>query len=283
MPTVQVTTWDEFVTQFRNSQGTSSDPLVIEIMADLDAQSSISGSGTSALNPGGNSWKSVNGNFHNIRNIALSQEGSNTYIFGGGSNVVYNKCNFVNIFRSSPNPIFYSGTDSNVTRFLDCTFQGQGGALAGVGGANPYGGGTYIRCAINWKQKTGTQIRISFSSASFQYSYIDVELNGTAPALSNSRTFGSLQSSYVKGKINSSSTQSDCLSNSIIDSVVNIETSLNYPAGLYSSSSAPSSVSVYNTSKLTGEILAKTNMTGVTDAQLKDAAYLSSVGFNIVT
>lgn len=282
MPTVQVTTWDEFVTQFRNSQGTSSDPLVIEIMADLDAQSSISGSGTTAINAPSNTYKSINGNFHNIRNIALSQEGSNTYILGGGTHVVYNKCNFINIFRSSPNPIFYSSID-NTTRFLDCTFQGQGGALAGVGGANPYGSGTYIRCAINWKQKTGSEIKLSFSQASFQYSYIDVELNGTAPALYNGRTFGSLQSSYVKGKINSSSTQSDCLSNSIVDSVVNIETSLNYPSGLYSSSSAPSSVSVYNTSKLTGQIMEKTNVKGVTDAQLKDAAYLSSVGFNIVT
>ena len=50
----------------------------------------------------------------------------------------------------------------------------------------------------------------------------------------------------------------------------------------YTITSNPGQLSVYNKDKLTGNIATTTNVIGVTDAELKDAAYLASIGFNII-
>lgn len=270
MATTQVYTWDQFATAYTAAQGTSENPHIIEIMADLDAASSI----TSYLNVGSSYYKVVNGNFHNISNIATETTFSNP-IFGG-YHTTWNKCNFLNVYRNNQYPIFF-GNSSNQPTFNDCTIQGQGICICGQGNmsTNNTGRGIYNRCVITWKQVGTSYTGACIGTATFNYCYLDVEI-GTSSA--GNRDLGSLYSSYVKGKITgSTSGRSTTMISTCSDSVINIDTDLDYKLV-----STPEQMSVYNTDRLTGTITGTTNVIGVTDAQLKDAAYLASIGFNII-
>lgn len=271
MSTTQVYTWDQFATAYQLPQGTADDPHVIEIMADLDAASSITGPYYADVN--GTRWKQINGNYHSIKNIA-TQTTFNNAIFTG-AHVTWDKCNFINVYRNNPYPIFF-GDSNNAPTFNDCTIQGQGICICGQGNmiANYSGKGTFNRCVITWKQVGTSYTGACLGGATFQYCYLDVDI-GTSAA--GNHDLGSLYSSYVKGKITGdTSGRRTTMISTCSDSVINITTDLNYTLN----STAPM-LSVYNTDKLTGTITS-TGMTGVTDAQLKDAAYLASIGFNII-
>ncbi len=268
MPTVQVSTWDEFVAAFHS--GTSNDRQVIEIMADLDAKSSISGQiGNYETN-----FITVNGNYHNISNIATSQAVDKALF--RCINIVWSKCNFINVIRNEPYPVFHHESGHSIT-FADCTFQGQGIAICGPGRMNSgiYSGlGYFLRCFITWTQ-TGTTIPgTCFGGATFDRTYIDCELTTGTGQFAD---FGSLQNtSYLKGKI-SGTPSGHSLIGSCSNAVINIECSSNYTI-----SSNSGTLSVYNTDKLTGTITPAPNVVGVTDSQLKNAAYLQSIGFDII-
>lgn len=270
MATTQVYTWDQFVTAYTSHQGTAADPHVIEIMADLDAASSITG----PLDPGDDYYVHINGNFHNISNIATQTTFS--YPIFWTRHQSWDKCNFINVYRNNPYPIFYATSNYQPT-FNDCTIQGQGICICGEGNmsANYVGRGTYNRCVITWKQVGTSYTGACIGSASFRYCYLDVEI-GTSPV--SNYDFGSLSSCYVKGKITGDTTgRRTSMIGSCSDSVININTDLDYTLV-----NTPSMLSVYNTDRLTGTITGTTNVIGVTDAQLKDAAYLASIGFNII-
>lgn len=270
MPTTQVYTWDQFATAYTATQGTSDDPHVIEIMADLDAESAITG----YLNVGSSYYKVVNGNFHDLSNIA-TQTTFNNPIFGG-YHTTYNKCNFINVSRNNSYPIFFANS-SNQPIFNDCTIQGQGICICGQGNmtANNTGRGIFKRCVITWHQVGTSYTGACFGSATFDYCYLDVDI-GTSNA--GNRDFNSLYSSYLKGKITGDTTgRNTTMIATCSDSVINIDTDLDYTLV-----TTPIMLSVYNTDRLTGNITGTTNVIGVTDAQLKDAAYLASIGFNII-
>lgn len=269
MPTVQVTTWDQFVTAYTAAQGTSSDPHVIEIMADLDAASSI----TSPFDAG-NYYKVINANFHNISNVATATI-FNDVIFKG-NHITLNKCNLINVYRNNPYPIFFASSSYWPT-FNDCVIQGQGISICGQGNmsANYAGHGSFNRCVITWRQVGTNYTGACLGAASFRYCYLDIEI-GTSAA--GNYDIGSLTSSYVKGKITGDTTgRRTSMIGSCSDSVINIDTDLDYTLV-----TTPTMLSVYNTDRLTGNITGTTNVIGVTDAQLKDAAYLASIGFNII-
>ena len=269
MPTVQVSTWDQFVAAFVG--GTSSgDRQVIEIMADLDAKSSITGT----IGNFETRFITINGNYHKISNIATAQA-VNSYLFRC-SNILWSKCNFVNMIRNEPYPVFWQESTSP-NYFEDCTFQGQGIAICGTSRmdtGNYSGLGNFTRCFITWTQKGTTIPGTCFGGATFDHTYIDCELTSGA---GSSPDFGSLQNtSYLKGKISGTPTGHNLLG-SCSNAVINIESDSDYTI-----TSNPGNVSVYNKDKLTGNIATTTNVIGVTDAELKDAAYLASIGFNII-
>ena len=269
MPTVQVTTWDQFMTAYTAAQGTSSDPHVIEIMADIDAASSI----TSPLDAG-NYYKVINGNYHNISNIATATV-FNDMIFRC-NHVTYNKCNFVNVYRNNPYPIFFANSNYEPT-FNDCTIQGQGICISGESnmGSNYTGRGSYTRCVITWHQVGTSYTGACFGSAKFHYCYLNVDIGTSAVG---NYDIAVLDSSYIKGRITGDTTgRRTTMIGSCSDSVININSDLDYTLV-----NRPNMLSVYNTDRLTGTITNTTNVIGVTDAQLKDAAYLASIGFNII-
>lgn len=270
MPTTQVYTWDQFVDAYETRQGTQADPHVIEIMADIDAASSITG----PLDPGDDYYVHINGNFHNISNIATKTTFNNPIFWT--NHMTWEKCNFLNLYRNNPYPIFY-GTSTYQPTFDDCTFQGQGICLCGQGNmtSNYTGRGVYNRCVITWRQVGTNYTGACFGSATFNYCYLDVEI-GTSTV--GNYDFASLSNCYIKGKITGDTTgRRTSMIDICSDSVINIDTDLDYRLV-----ASPSMLSVYNTDRLTGTITGTTNVIGVTDAQLKDAAYLASIGFNII-
>ena len=273
MATTQVSTWDQFAAAYTSAEGTSADPHIIEIMADLDAASSI----TATLNPGNDYHKIINGNYHNISNIGTSVT-LNAVIFAG-RHMTWNKCNFINIFRNQPYAVFYSSSSATMT-FNDCTFQGQGAAICGESNmsANYTGRGYFNRCAITWTQTGSTYAGACFGAAQFDYSYIDCKFYRSN---AGNYDIGRLTSSYIKGElIGSGITDSSmAMIGTISDSVINLKSTINFPRGIANTPNTP--ISVYNSEKMTGTIADTSNVSAVTDAQLKNAAYLASIGFNI--
>lgn len=275
MPRTQVSTWDEFVTAYRSSQGSTSDPHVIEIMADLDAKSSI----TQTISAG-SYYKVINGNYHNISNIATAT--TSVAIILSGNYVTWNKCNFLNIYRNTTFGVFYADSSLGAT-FYDCVFQGQGYRICGGSGASGQadnaGYGRYNRCVITWIQSSGlgTYTGAAFGYATLNLCYLDVTIYSNTV---QNTALGTLNGCFVKGRLTSSTnTHAGHLYNGG-NNVINIDTPLNFTNGLISATTQITSV--YNTTKMTGTILDRASAIGVTDAQMHDAAYLQSIGFDIV-
>lgn len=270
MPTTQVYTWEQFTTAYTTAQGTSSDPHVIEIMADLDAASSISAS----YNAGANYYKQINGNYHNISNIA-TQTTFNGVIFNG-NHVTWNKCNFINVIRNNNYPIFY-GSGTYIPTFNDCTFQGKGIGICGPGDlTGNTGNGIYIRCVITWDQVGNARTGSLFGGANFEYCYLDINI---ITSTRDSYEVGTINSSFIKGNIKGSiGSRTHSMCNICNNTVINISSDNTYPK----IANTADTLSVYNRDKMSDPSNVVTNIVGVTDAQLKDAAYLASINFNII-
>lgn len=265
MATYNVSTWAEFVTAFTASGGTAADPDIIEITADLDVNTSPI---TGRISAGG--FKTINGNMHTIWNISVAVEFNyEIFEYGGASRrIIWNKINFNNIYRSGKYPIFKGGS-STWMRFFDCTFVMKGPQL--------FQYCTLTRCAV------------THTNAQWRTSYADVDLIQTwmhyeaifASGVTN-YDFEEVETSYIEGKIDVPGyTTAGVLAYTLKDSVINLETSMDYT--YLSADPGSSKKTVYNTTKMTGTIGSQSNIIGVTDSQMKDAAYLSSIGFNIIT
>ena len=263
MATYNVSTWTEFVTAFTASGGTSADPDIIEITADLDVNDDAPRAKISA---GG--FKTINGNLHTIWNLSPAVEFTNFLIeYGGASRVItWNKVNFNNIYRTNKEAVF-SANSSSPMRFNQCTFVAKCPQIANYA--------RFTQCAIT---HTSALWRTSWASATLIQCWVHYEpifVSGTTSA-----DFGTVTTSYIEGKINVPGyTSCPYFASTINDSVINIESAMNYDYIAGSSSTK----CVYNTTKMTGTIGSQSNIVGVTDSQMKDAAYLSSVGFNIIT
>lgn len=265
MATYNVSTWAEFVTAFTASGGTPTDPDIIEITADLDVNTSPI---TDQISSGGS--KTINGNMHTIWNISVAVEFNNEiFTFKSSSNrIIWNKINFNNIYRSGMYSIF-RGSSSVWMRFFDCTFVMKGPQL--------FNRCTLTRCAVT---HTNAQWRTSYSSVDLIQTWMHYEAIFASDV--TNFDFDSVETSYIEGKIDVPGyTKAGILAVRLQDSVINIETSMDYTR-LSSEPDANKKV-VYNTTKMTGTIGSVSNIIGVTDAQMKDAAYLSSIGFNITT
>lgn len=267
MATYNVNTWSEFVTAFKAVSGTSADPDIIEIMSDLDVNDDAPRSYIAA---GG--YKTINGNFHTIWNLSPLVE-FNGYLIeygGGGRSIVWNKVNFNNIYRTNTNAVFGAGSSSPM-RFNQCTFVMKGPRLANYA--------VFTQCAIT---HTNAQWRTPWASATLDQCWMHYE-----PIFTSGTTnmdFDTVTTSYIEGKVDNIPGYTSCpyFARSMSNSVINIESSINFDR-LSNISPSGNAKCVYNTTKLTGTIgTTDSNVIGVTDSQMKDAAYLSSVGFSII-
>ena len=269
MPTTQVYTWDQFTAAYTAAQGTSSDPHVIEIMADLDAASSI----PREIN-GADRYKIINGNYHNISNLATATTFSDSILYC--NHVTYNKCNFINVYRNNNYPVFYASSNY-IPTFNDCVIQGQGSSICAADAAsNNTGYGNYNRCVITWHQVGSVRTGSLLGNATLRYCYLDLDIITTT---FDDTDIGDMYSSYLKGSIRGDvGSRTRGIAWVCSDSVINIDTDITYPRIANSAAMQ----TVYNNDKIPAPTSIVTNILGVTDAQLKDAAYLASIGFNII-
>lgn len=252
---IAVNTWAEFLAAYENgTDGT------IEIMSDLDANDSVP---TRAYSKPID--KTINGNGHTIYNISTGVVLSSA-IFTGGHNLEFNNTNFYNCYRIENQPIFQS-SNTYRTQFKDCKIVGRGLHYISDNAS-------FFRCSFSWAGVTSVG---NGDALSFYNSWVKVDI--LRASNSASRYFGTLNNSYIEGKFEQRAEGTfniNLTANTLESSVINIETTAT------NSTFISGTKSVYNKTKAPN-FTDSGNCEGVTDAQMKNADYLSSIGFNIVT
>lgn len=261
----KVSTWKDFVNAYTAPQADGETERTIEIMADIDCNDMPF---SNHISSPPNVVMTINGNQHNIWNISTESVVSGALIISG-FNLTWNKVNFGNINRIENSPIF-AGPSSKPMEFYDCTFVGKGFSIAN--------NSIFHRCAITWTGSRGEGV------VSPRVNYYNCWLHFELTRLRNNTVveFNFFDSCYIEGKIEGADdtiTTAGALASNINNSVINIESDLTRSQLTQSTSY----ISVFNTTKMPNSTSNSPNLIGVTDDQMKDANYLSSIGFNIVT
>ena len=267
MAEYKVSTWKDFVNAYTTAEAPEETKRTIEIMADLDCNDMPFSNPIS--NPG-NLELIINGNQHNIWNISTESVVGGALIRNGSNKVLtWNKINFGNINRIENYTIF-SGNSSRVMEFYDCTFVGKGFSLANDS--------RFYRCAITWTGRRGDGVvtqRVSYYNCWLHFEIVRTKQNTNID-------FNYLDSCYLEGKIDGADdtiTSAGSIASTIENSVINVESNLTRTKITQSTQY----ISVFNTTKMPNSTSDNANLKGVTDDQMKDANYLSSIGFNIIT
>lgn len=252
---IAVNTWAEFLAAYENGSDET-----IELMSDIDANEDIPK--RNYTKPIG---KTINGNGHTIYNISTGVVVSNP-IFSGAHALVFNNTNFYNCYRIENQPIFWSSNTFR-TQFNDCKIVGRGLQYISINA-------TFNRCSFVW---SGVSSVGAGSALSFYNSWLKID--HIRDSNSTSSYFGTLNNSYIEGSFAQKAEGTFTLkitANTFESSVINIETSATNAAFL------SGTTSVYNKTRQPN-FTDSGNCIGVTDSQLKNADYLASIGFNIVT
>ena len=267
MAEYKVSTWKDFVNAYTAEAAAGETERTIEIMADLDCNDMPFS--TPISNPSGVKV-TINGNQHNIWNISTESVVGGALIRNGTNKIVtWNKVNFGNINRIEDYEIF-SGNSNAVMEFYDCTFVGKGFSLANSS--------RFYRSAITWTGARGNGT--AFPRTSFYNCWLHVEITHTKN--NTAVEFNSFDSCYVEGKIEGADdtiTSAGAIASTINNSVINIESDLTRS----NMTQSTQYISVFNKTKMPNSTSNIADLKGVTDDQMKDANYLSSIGFNIVT
>lgn len=252
---IAVNTWAEFLAAYENGSDET-----IELMSDIDANEDIPK--RNYTKPIG---KTINGNGHTIYNISTGVVISNP-IFTGAHNLTFNSTNFYNCYRIENQPIFWS-SNTYRTQFNDCKIVGRGLQYISINA-------TFNRCSFVWSGVTSVG---AGSALSFYNSWLKID--HLRASNSTSSYFGTLNNSYIEGNFSQTAEGTFTLkltANTFESSVINIATSATNAEFLTGTKS------VYNKTKQPN-FTDSGNCEGVTDAQMKNAEYLASIGFNIVT
>lgn len=266
MAEYKVSTWKDFVDAYTAEAAAGETERTIEIMADLDCNDMLF---TDFIKSPAVEM-TINGNQHNIWNISTETVVSGALIRGGSKGITWNKVNFGNMNRIENSPIFSGYSTGNAMVFYDCTFVGKGFSL----GNNAL----FHRCAITWTGCRGNGVLspyVSYYNCWLHFEITRTQNNGVVE-------FNFFDSCYIEGKIegaNDTITSAGAIASNINNSVINIESNLTRTQITQSTNI----ISVYNTTKMTNSTSNSANLIGVTDDQMKDANYLSSIGFNIIT
>lgn len=267
MAEYKVSTWKDFINAYTAEAAPEETERTIEIMADLDCNDMPFSNSIS--NPT-NVKVIINGNQHNIWNIS-TESVVNTPLIKVSSNkaVTWNKVNFGNINRIE-NYVIFSGNSAAVMEFYDCTFVGKGFSLANES--------RFYRCAITWTGRRGDGNVTPYSQ--YYNCWLHFEIVRTKQ--NSNVDFNYLDSCYLEGKIDGADEtikSAGAIASNINNSVINIDSNLTRTK----ITNSISYISVFNTTKMPNSTSDNANLIGVTDDQMKDANYLSSIGFNIIT
>lgn len=269
----RVSSWKDFVNAYTEPKAANETQRTIEIMTDLDCNDMLFSD--YIISPA-DIEMTINGNQHNIWNISTESVINGALIRGGAQKPLYwNKINFGNINRIENSTIFsgYSSTYSMV--FNECTFVGKGFSISN--------NSIFNKCAITWTGVRGNGVIAPYTT--FNNCWLHFEI--TRMQNNSVIELNALNSSYLEGKIegaNANITTAGAIVSTISNSVINIESDLSRTI-IVKTTTTTDSPSIFNTTKLPNSTSPDNmiNIIGVTDDQMKDANYLSSVGFNILT
>ncbi len=210
----------------------------------------------------------VYGNGLQIKNLYI--ESGCIFITGAYTHLVY-RLDFLNMWNSANSEGFFQ-TDTNANTYLRrCNISGE------IHGGTAFNGYYGALCLDNDEEKSSS-INIRFQGGGglysrytqFQKCYIVLSgYNGVDTSTSSSVQFDSC---YVTGETPFARM---AISSNTADNVFDIY----IPEGRKIDSTRAGSLGVINTDKISGSYA---NFTGVTAAQMSDAAYLQSIGFPIV-
>ena len=270
---IGVSTWNEFVQAY---QGTETE---IEILADLNCNDNPL---SATLKPGSN--KTINGNGHNINRLGTQTTiGGPMFSYESTDNtkrtINWNKVNFLQIFSSEDRYIFHGGyaeygSVNHYYRYMyfkDCMIQGKGPDLCELVDMQ--------RCSITWEGG-------GLYHAVFTYCWIHIDQYRS----SNSEgyvIYSSLDSCYLEGEITAA--QGVTTSGRIVDGYANCCFNIKIPEGTrwtnISTGGDYQRLSVFNKDRFKGTFTNEgwNYAVQVTDSQMHNAAYLASVGFDIVS
>lgn len=252
-----VSTWEEFVTVY-----TSDSDNTITLTQDITCPET----GIESTIAAGQPNTVIEGNSHTIWNISGSAARFFVpYGYNQNSYVTWKNINFNNIYTSL-GTVFSSGGYGQ--SFIDCTFQGQGGKLCN--------NGTFTRCAVTWKNTTATNG--TFYGCSMNYCWVHVDVRRSTD--NTNPEFESLNTTYLEGSIGGTSiTNPGTVATTMTNSCINITTDLTYSD---LTPNDPVQICVANVTLCPNYTGSRANIVKVTDAQMKDASYLASVGFAII-
>lgn len=255
---VTVSTWAEFKAALTSSE------TIIEVMADLDCNDDPPRESIDVYAVG----KTVNGNGHTLYNLSTGGV-VNAPIIWLHSSITFNALNFYNCYRLE-DYYFVRTTSAVRAYFNDCKIVGSAAkTLAAYA--------DYTKCSMSWTKARGVHI-----NRECNYSYCWVHYDLTRTSGDGDYEFGGLFKSYLEGEWTNtfSGTGNRPGIAYWIDSCIS---NIKYPEAIVECNSAPS-VSVYNITNMPNlAIINPSNSKTATDAGMKDAAYLSALGFNIVT
>lgn len=277
MARIDVSTWEQFVEAWKNTSGGD----IIEINADLDVNDAIPESEIDDREGAVSSGVVViNGNGHTLYNLAGGNPYSG-YIFDSTYHAhQFNKLNFQNMDLTRPAFLGYSS--ASYVLFNDCNIQGR---ASGV----PFFGGhiTLNRCTCTF---TNTTSVITDNNGNFTYCWIWLKNCRKTWGGSGAALIRHLNTCYIKGDVAFGSDTSSIVSDVVEDvqnCCFNVQVNAGYDgfrADYYCYNANGAKITIINKDKLPAGTKASEDpqAIAVTDAQMKDAAYLASIGFDIV-
>lgn len=254
-----VNTWDEFVAALESSE------TLIEVMSDLDCNDNPPIASIAVYGVG----KTVNGNGHSLYNLSTGGV-VNAPIIWLQASITINELNFYNCSRLEIE--YFFRTTSNVyPTFNDCKIVG-----AAKRPLSSYA--IYNRCSYTWRNIEGSS---THRYATFNWCWVHIDETRTSNYSDLEHTeLGTFYCSYLEGtwKNSFSGTPLDFyIAYWLQSSVLNI----NYDAGQISGGREKPDVSVGNLTRMP-QLYTDDKVKGATDAGMKDASYLASLGFNII-
>lgn len=277
MARIDVSTWAQFVQAWKTAVGGD----IIEVNADLDVNDDIPSSQINDHEGAGKGVVVINGNGHTLYNLAGGNPYSGVIFDSTYQQHQFNKLNFQNMDLTRSAFLGYSS--SSYVLFNDCNIQGR---ASGV----PFFGGhiTLNRCTCTF---TNTTSVITDKDGNFVYCWIWLKNCRKTWGGSGAALIRHLNTCYIKGDVSYGS-DSGIYSDTVED-VQNCCFNVTINATQFSGDSADyfcynangAKITIINKDKLPSGVTASDDpqAIAVTDEQMKNATYLASIGFDIVT
>lgn len=276
MARYDVNTWAQFVAAWRGTIGGDT----IEVNADLDVNDDIPSSEIDDHEGDNRGTVTINGNGHTLYNLS----GGNPYsgvIFDSTYQLhVFNKLNLQNMDLSRPAFLGFSN-GSRVT-FNDCNIQGRASGVKFFSGYI-----TFNRCTCTF---TNTSSVITDNNGNFVNCWIWLKNCRKTWDGSGAALIRHLNTCYIKGDVtyrNGESVYSDAVEdvqNCCYNVTINASQFSDFTADNFCYNANGAKITIINMDKLPSGTRpsADAESIAVTDAQMHDADYLASIGFDIV-